>query len=179
MTISKVARLLKEDIKAGRVRVIATNIDAAPTEEDIRVIKLRYPHEHGKNVVEALTEKTVIYAKADILELYELLKGDPVHLLFMIDMLPFTEDYNAALLKITGEMLHSRLGTAVFSFDKTHLTDRYHVIRQGLDDLIQKGFRSVHPLQVAKGTLRPWSAYEHRFEMYQGNDALTFPMYTV
>jgi len=207
-TTARVARLLQDEVREGKVRIYATNIDTSPTLQDIAAIGRTLDPFHAEDLIRAIHRESIKFETADVLELYQKLQGDPVHLLLMMDVFPSMDNYTGAALKITNDMLHPRYGTSVYCLTKTGEAGedlRLPIIREGLNDLIgQRGFQKRYPLQAEPGVLgippQPLPSepakprllkfelgelqrFEGRedfpLEVYQGPEAPQLPLYKV
>ncbi len=184
-TLCRVSEVLEPLIKAGRLRLIATNLHSAPTPEDIEYLEKlnntrradfdRYRYRPDLNdVLKALNTKNVEYVRADILELHKLMGDNPIHLMFMFHIF---EGFNAGnigdhLLRIAGTMLDPDKGTLVLGhalaptpmpvFERGEIPTEYF-IREGMQALKTSGFRQ--PVY-----------YGRRFQVFQAPQAPEFKL---
>lgn len=148
-TMREAAVLMDEEIKAGKVRITATNLHGLPDIE-------RQPESDYSGPLAPIRDRTVVFEQSDILELHRKMRSDPVHLLFMMNTFSSTDFYNDAVLKIAANILHPQKGTAVFGFggmltqqplllDDTGKTT-HDLIDDGLTALEERGFRGRDPI---------------------------------
>ncbi|MGA2968128.1 MAG: hypothetical protein ABSD69_03100 [Candidatus Levyibacteriota bacterium] len=184
-TLCKVSEQLKPLIKAGRLRLIATNLFSSPTPEDIEYLEvLNNTHRvdltgydyfrQQDHLLNALRTKNVEYVQADILELHKLMGDNPIHLMFMFHIF---EGFNAGdigdvLLKIAGTMLDPDKGTLILGhalvpspMPALQRGDRLTVdlIREGMASLETSGFRKPQ-------------YYGRRFHVFQASQAPEFKL---
>lgn len=144
LTLCNASLKLKDEIKTGKAQLVATNLVAKPTLEDIE--KLRADRRlHLKPLEDALRENLVEFLKADIDELEDKLDGRKVDLMFMVNMFGFTDHFNDRLLATTAEILNTQSGTLVTGHRKMGGTlpylDPWKVLNAGLDNIKAHGFK--------------------------------------
>lgn len=154
-TLCAAAKMMEDLIHQGRVKFIATNGYSEPRDSDLAELVFRNNQKDrfGANLnydllIYAIAHKTVDYKKADILELYELVKGKKIHLMFMSHI---WENFNVGeisdlVLKIASEMLHPDYGTAIVAHSHAPTTIETkrgytsQLVDEGLDHLEFSGF---------------------------------------
>lgn len=170
-TSLEAAEKIKPLVKAGRVKYIATEFFAIPTQQDVAELAgnphtyiedFGYPEyqlepEHIRLLQQALKEGTITFLRAGGVELYEALGENKAHLMFWMNM-PQPE-YADVQLKLISEMLDSNYGTLVICKSeplkhKLFLADIFdkdmperkdltyeEVLQAGLNSLAEKGFK--------------------------------------
>jgi hypothetical protein len=199
VTACKAANLLADKIDAGQVSIIATNYDKElkPFHEVHERDQRTLPPVMPSAVSEAWKNNRIQFEKANILELYDLLQGEKVDLLFIANVLTFTQDYNDAILTIAADMLDPHVGTALIDFgsvfDSSYpVTGSKHkttndLIYDGEAHLQHRGFRRRDPLQIAAaqygGRVTPTSLHDKHipgvFTIYQADEAPPFSLLKV
>lgn len=191
-TISAIAERLHEQISQGKVQIIATDLFAVPTTEEIdKLASEEYKYRtdlhlepaHAQLLKNVLTNKSVTFLRADILELFEYMKGEPIHLLFMMNTFSSTEDINDIILKMLAKMLDRQYGTAILGLENLDNDRRYYntsfeasrperngrsyreLLYEGLNHLRENGFR-----RTDRGT--DWSSQS--INIYQAPQAPHF-----
>jgi hypothetical protein len=139
-------------IRAGKLRLIATNlISSAPTLEDIQEMERIAREEFSQPVIkedhirlleENIQSRGVEFIRADALELFDHLKGKPVHLMFMFSTPSRTAKANKGILKLTSKMLDPKFGSVLIDSAGTQygIDQTFY---EGLSNFKQKGFETV------------------------------------
>lgn len=174
---------MKGLIKEGKVKIIATNYHASPEEKDVEDLKYnpsRYfginspdyilEPDHLKLLQQAIHEKTVTFLRAGVLDLYEFMNGQPIHLMFRMNLqAPYHYD---ATLKIISEMMDPNYGTLIMSLDTPppfYKLDpaieslyEFKALQEGLKSLEEKGFKDEwtmgRDLRIGKGSIGVYQA---------------------
>jgi|GEM_PF-5576690 len=111
-TLALAAVAMKNSVIERKVRFIATNLNGKPTLEDIAKAPLEDRHSL-RDLETCLKENLIDFKIADILELRDMLAGQPAQLIMTQNVFPFTIKVNDFILKTFGEMLDKDKGTIV------------------------------------------------------------------
>lgn len=116
-TMCEVALQKEKLIKQGKLNIVATNIASKPTLADINWLKKHREHtaEHIENLEWVLKKKLVDFEQADIIELFQMMQGQPIHLMFIVDTIIWAPEYTDILLKAVSRMLDPRFGSLVLT----------------------------------------------------------------
>jgi hypothetical protein len=160
VTMSQAALQMEELINQGKVRMIATNWMGIPSVTDMDELKRREgnpqvsPYDATK---EAIEKGLVTFQEADIVEVSERIRTTPVHLVFLVDVLPHTTMYNDFLLNQSGKLLDPQHGTLVLGHGNMRMNvrnrrekDPWTILHKGVDSLTERGFE-----QRPSGLIQP------------------------
>lgn len=157
-TLAHAAVKMKEQIKQGDVKLIATNLGGKPTLDDIAAVP--YGRERLKDLEVVLRDNLIDFQVADILELRDRMKGSPVHLMLTQNVFPFTGRFNDYLLKTLAEMLDKENGTLVIGYPGIARIDRssdigrkeWNTLIRGVSYIIDAGFQQKPERSIRDGT---------------------------
>lgn len=150
-TLCNAAVQMEDLIKDNKVHLIATNFVTTPTPGDLETLlsgaRTRGEYERYRTLQRVVTENLIDFKAAHILELERETKGNPIHLIFMVNVFPFTVEINDFLLKKVSEMLDSDYGTLVTGrrkmqgeLDFRDTEAPWNLMRRGANSLTSAGF---------------------------------------
>ena len=147
-TLCEAALLLQQGTQQRKVNLVATNLFTTPTPEDVSILIPYIEYKHYAALQTALEEDLVDFEKANILELRDKMKGKPIHLMFMVNTLPATREFNDFVFQQVTGMLDPQYGTLILGHGKIGTSPypettaaNWHSVKKGVRYLQDAGFR--------------------------------------
>ena len=190
LTMFEVAHAFPEKIDSGELDLTATNLERQIKFGDRATIMLAaqeegsYSHGHISKITrEAILGKKINFEAANLIELYQRRRDNPIDLLFMVDLLPRTFGQEEAYLSVAAALLDPHHGTLILRLPtRTDDDSSKPNILAGLNRLEEKGFTRRIPILGTKDDDRVhgWpSKGTEGFEVYQAPQAPPFPLFEV
>ena len=125
-TLCRAGESMQTLVNEGKVRFVATNLYATPTPEFLDLVD-DYLELHrelsGVNPEQVellrrtLKNNTVNFLRADVLDLFEYMQDEPIHLLFMSHTFSPASHINDAILSLASEMVDHQNGSLVLGLE--------------------------------------------------------------